>query len=140
MAETTIADTWVYATLKADATLTALIGGSNARIYRGMAPQNATYPCVVFFYQPGGRDVRGVGTFNIMVTGSWVIKAIDRVTGASSAATIAARMYTLLHGQKGSVTGGAVLACTREEPINYVELLDGAQYQHVGGVYQIILQ
>lgn len=141
MAEVTIADTWVHATLKADATLTALIGGSHApRIYRGMAPKDAVFPCVVFFYQPGGRDVRGVGTVNIMINGSWVIKAIDRATSASSAATIAARMYTLLHGQKGTVTGGAVLACTREEPIAYVELLDGAQYQHVGGVYQIYLQ
>jgi hypothetical protein len=136
MAEMTVADGWIYTTLKADSTLTALIGGSSApRIYRGMAPLNATFPCVVFFYQPGGQDVRGVGTINIMANGWWVIKAIDRDSSASDAATIAARIYTVLHGKSGT----NVLACTREEPINYVELLDGAQYQHVGGVYKLIV-
>lgn len=140
MTEVTIADTWIYATLAADNTLTALIGGATPRIYRGMAPLDSAFPCVVFFYQPGGRDVRGVGTINIMVDGTWVIKAIDRKASAAVAATIAARLYYLLHGKNGSVSGGAVLACTREEPIGYVELLDGAQYQHVGGVYKIISQ
>ena len=141
MAEMTVGDAWIYATLKADATLTALIGGSSApRIYRAMAPLNATFPCVVFFYQPGGQDVRGTGTYNIMVNSNWVIKALDRDGSASDAATVAARVYTLLHGKSGSATGGAVLACTREEPISYVELLDGALYQHVGGVYKIVVQ
>lgn len=141
MAEVYLADAWIYATLKADATLTALIGGASApRIYRGMAPLSATFPCVVFFYQPGGRDVRGVGTVNIMIDGNWVIKALDRDNSAADAATIAARIYTVLHGKSGSVTGGKVLACVRDEPIGYVELLDDVLYQHVGGVYQIIVQ
>lgn len=137
MAETTIADTWLYGVLSADATLTSLVG---SRIYRGMAPLEATYPCLVFFYQPGGRDVRGYGKVNIMVDGTWVVKAIDRDNSAASAATIADAIYTAIHGQSGTVTGGAVLACVRNEPIGYVELLDGALYQHVGGVYQIIIQ
>lgn len=135
--EITAADTWIYATLKADATLTALIGGSSApRIYRGMAPLKAVFPCVVFFYQTGGQDVRGVGTINIMVNATWVIKAIDRDNSAVSAAAIADRIDILLHGASGT----GVLACVRDEPIAYVELLDAALYQHVGGVYKLIVQ
>lgn len=138
--EITVADTWIYGKLAADATLTALIGGATPRIYRAMKPEAAAFPCVVFSYMPGGQDVRGVGTFNIMVNGYWLIKAIDRNNSAAAAATISDRVDTLLHGSSGSVTGGSVLSCVRDEPVAYVEFLDGAQYQHVGGVYRVIVQ
>lgn len=134
--ETSNADAWVYATLAADATLIALIGGATPRIYRAMKPESAAFPCVVFDYMPGGRDVRGVGTTNIMVDGYWLIKALDRNQSAATAETIADRIHTLLHGQRS----GSVLACVRDEPLSYVEFVDGAHYQHVGGVYRIIVQ
>jgi hypothetical protein len=131
------ADTWIYGILSADATLAALIGGvGSARVYRGMAPEGVTFPVVVYFYMPGGQDVRGVGTVNIMVNGFWVIKAIDRHRDPANAATIADRVHALLHGQ----ASGSVLACVREEPVSYVEFLDGALYQHIGGAYRLIVQ
>lgn len=135
--QTLTADTWIYGILSADATLTALIGGAVApRIYRGMAPEGCAFPCVVLFYMPGGADVRGVGTINVMMNGSWLIKAIDRHQSAVNAGTIADRIHTLLHGKSSS----SVLACVRDEPVSYVELVDGALYQHVGGVYRLIVQ
>ena len=131
------AATWIYGLLAADATLTALIGGAVApRIYRGMAPEGCAFPCVVLFYMPGGSDLRGVGTINIMVNGNWVVKAIDRNLSAVNAGTIADRIHTLIHGK----SGGSVLMCVRDEPVSYTELVDGALYQHVGGVYRVIVQ
>lgn len=135
--KTLVTDRWIYGILSVDATLVGLVG---SRIYRGMAPLNATFPCVVFFYMPGGQDVRGTGTYNIMVSGYWVIKAIDRNNSPASAGTIADRIDTLLHGQSGAVSGGAVLACVRDEPVSFTELVDGALYQHVGGMYRIYAQ
>ncbi|MEN6584464.1 MAG: hypothetical protein ABFE02_00245 [Sulfuricella sp.] len=140
MAETTIADAWIYATLAASSELQALIG-TPQRIYRGMKPEAAKFPCVVFFYQPGGQDVRGVGTINIMVSGYWVVKAIDRNNSPVQAARIADLVYALLHGSSGVVGDeGSVLSMVRDEPIAFVEYLDNALYQHIGGVYRVYVQ
>ena len=54
MNEPVAADQWIYSTLKADSTLTALIGGSTSpRIYNEQVPQNGTpiWPCVVYQMQ-----------------------------------------------------------------------------------------
>lgn len=135
--ETGVADRWIYGLLSVDATLAGLVG---TRIYRGMAPLGATMPCVVFLFMPGGTDVRGTGTYNVMVSGRWVIKAIDRDQATTTANSIADRIDTLLHGQSGAVSGGSVLGCVRDEPVSYIEQVDGAIYQHVGGIYQIWAQ
>lgn len=140
MTETTTVDTWIYGKLAADSTLTALIGGSSKpRIYRNVAPQSATFPYVLLDFQGDGGVVRGTGTTNILMRGTWLVKAVckaETASGTSGAATISARVYTLLHG----VTSGAVLQCTHEQPVAYTEVIDGVQYQHQGGLYLIYAQ
>jgi hypothetical protein len=136
--ETSTAETWIYSKLTADAALTALVG---SRIYRGVAPEGAAFPFVVFFLMMGtGFDVMGTGTARYITSGQWVIKAVDRNPSASTASSVADRIDAALHGQSGSATGGVVHACTRDEPLAYVEVADGATYQHLGGLYKVFVK
>lgn len=137
MAEPTVVDYWIATTLRASTPLTSLVGGATEpRIYRGEAPEDAAYPHIVYYYLPGGNDVRGVGTVTIMSEGNWIIKVVHRSVSYNIPETIAGMIYSLLHGK----TGTHVLACTREEPIGYSELLDNSIYQHMGGIYHIEYQ
>lgn len=136
MIETIRIEQWLYTLLSGDATLTALVG---ARIYAYVAAQGAAMPFVVFNLQDGS-DVMGVGTARIMFDGLYQVKGINEASSFASLKPIADRIDTLLQGNSGSVLDGAILACTREQPLSYVETDEDRQYRHLGGLYRILAQ
>lgn len=134
--ETVVVERWLYGLLSGD---TALAAAVSARIYGYVAPLGTAFPLVIFQTQ-GGLDVRGVGPTRIMSDLTVVVKAIDRAEGFGTLATIAARIDALLQGASGAATGGLVISCVREQPFSLVEVIDGAQYRHLGGIYRIAAQ
>lgn len=136
MIETTLVDAWLYTKLSSDATITSLVA---ARIYGYTAPPTPTFPYIIFNHQ-GSADVSAVGGYRIFNSGVYQVKAVAQSTSAATAKTIADRIDTLLQRAYGTVTGGYVLGCVREQPLVYVEITNGIQYRNLGGLYRIYVQ
>lgn len=135
MGDLAAADKWIYATLSADATLLPLIGG---RVYDTLAAAGTALPYVVFSYQ-GGYDVRGNGPIRVLHSGLYLVKAIGQGTSFATLAPIAARIDALLHAKHGVNTDGDAWA-VREQPFKYLEIDNGVQYRHLGGLYRVWVQ
>lgn len=136
MIETLRAEQWLYTVLSGDTTLSSLVGG---RIYSYLAPQDAVLPFVVYSHQ-AGHDVRGVGPTRIMTSLVYQVKAVGQGGSFQPLKAIADRLDVLLQGASGSVVDGTVLMCVREQPVEYVEVENGVQYRHLGGLWRIIAQ
>lgn len=130
--ETTAAERWLYETLAGDAELTALVSD---RIFGYIAPIEAVFPLVVFQVQ-AGADVRGVGPTRIMSALTMVVRGVDRGQSFVGLEAIADRIDALLQGRSGV----GVLGCVRLEPLALAEVVDGIQYRHLGGIYQMYVQ
>jgi len=136
MIESVRVEQWRYTTLTGDATLAAAVG---ARCYGYIAPQPAQFPFLLFAMQ-AGTDVMGVGTARIMLNALFQVKVIGATNSFAALKPLADRIDAVLHGATGSVVDGAILACTREEPLAYVDVSGETQYRHLGGLYRIIAQ
>jgi hypothetical protein len=136
--ESLIADEWLYDTLRADGTIAAAV---STRIYADVAPQNATFPCIVFTAMPR-RDVVVVGASRIWGAFEYNIRAIGPAEGYSTLQDIADAIDSALHAKSGAADSGTgtVLACTREMEIRYPEIVDGVPYRHIGGLYRVLAQ
>ena len=134
--ETVLAETWLYATLKANTTLTALIGGSSApRIYSAVIPQGAALPAVVF-QQMSGEDLLTLNAYRVWSDLVYLVKGIAQAGGFVALDVIAAQIDTALHRTSGT----GVASCYRERPFSYVETDEagsGQQFRHLGGIYRI---
>lgn len=126
-------DEWLYSILHGDPAL------ANLPVASYVAKAGMTLPRIQFNFQ-GGSDVGAVGAIRIMLTGLWQIKAIVQADSFAPAKPIADRIDTLLHGAAGAVADGVILGCVREQPIAYVEVDNGLQYRHLGGLYRVYVQ
>lgn len=130
-----VAERWLYQTLSANATL-AVLG-----IYSHVIPPEATLPAVVFVPNAAGSDLRGVGRIRpILTTLDYVVKVVGAGESVAPIAAAAGLVHDLLDAQSGSATGGQVLACVREQLINYPETSQGIRYHHLGGLYRLQVQ
>lgn len=126
----------LHAKLAAHAPLTALVG---TRIYFQDAPQDATYPLVIFFKSSGSRRLKTLSgpqaRFDV-----WTVKGI--ATGSSSATaseSIDEACEDALDGQTLTVAGrDTILKPMRDGDVEFAEIKDGAIYRHCGGTYQLI--
>lgn len=137
MAEIVTAERWLYGKLKNDATLTGLASGG---VYTWPVPAGITLPYVLYQNQTG-TDIRGTGATRIGVNGLWIVRAIaETYSFGGNLQSAADRIDALLHGKASAVTGGVVWACVRTEPFQLVEMADGRQFRHLGGIYRIYVQ
>lgn len=134
-------DTWIYSTLKADSTLTALIGGSTTpRIYNPLAPQETTpvYPMVLIQMQ-SAVDMMGVGPYRIWSDMLYLVRGVHETTSyGGNLLTIAERIDTVLHAAASATNAyGIVWNCVREQPFRLPDVRDGRNFRHFGGIYRI---
>lgn len=128
---------WLYSKLAADSALTAVV---STRIYNEVAPQNATYPLVVYQMQ-SAVDLPAAGGGRILTNSQWLVRAISTApTFGGDLATAATRIDVVLQAAEGSVTDGYVVACVRSRVFQMVESDSGVQYRHLGGFYEIAVQ
>jgi hypothetical protein len=135
MSEQVTVEHWIYSILAADSTLHGYVAD---RIFSHVAPNDATMPYVVMV-KSSGNDVRAVDV-RIMTGFSYIVKAVGMGASFVALENIANRLDTLLERKSGVVAGGIVLSCIRENPFSEVEIQDGVQYRHLGGIYRINAQ
>jgi len=132
--ESSAAAQFIYTKLAADSALTAIVG---SRIYDQEAPQNATYPYVVFSFL-SGVDLPVAGGGRLWSNMLFLVEAVGHVSSfGGNLGTAAARIDAVLQASNGSVTDGTISACVREENFRMVEELAGEQYRRIGGRYRI---
>lgn len=128
-----------------DATLAAAgVGG----IHEDVIPVGVTWATgtapyrVLYGEQAPGLDAYVIGQRRLTTDPLWQVVAIGRVATSDSLAAAAARIDALLHEAAGGVTGGAVLACTRERSIRLGPLYGPAAIAtyKLGGLYRLIVQ
>lgn len=141
-AEEAMVDQWVKAQLVLQATaLDALSTGLSTRIYLDVAPKDAVLPVIVYQCQDQPRDVRGVGTFTVMVDTLYLVKVISKGVDNATNADVAKVIHTAMTSSNGSSVGdGAVLTSVRERAFKLAEFESGVQYRHLGGIYRIQAQ
>src|SRR5215207_915380 len=135
--ETYLADQWLYENLLADATLVGLIG---SRFYADEAPASAVYPYVMWNLI-SATDVRGQGTFRIMVNCLYLVKVVGKATSYGALMPASDRIHAAIDAKGGdTIAGDHVFSCVREEPYRLSVSSSGVSYRHLGGIFRIHVQ
>lgn len=108
--------------LTGDSGVAALVG---TRVYHQTAPQDATYPLIVFFKQSGTPSHQFSGAVENEI---WTVKAVD--PKSSTAEDIADAVDTAMAGLEA-------LSVLRIGDVSYGEPSEGKTYRHLGGMYRI---
>ena len=139
--ETLVAAEWIYSTLRADATLTAVLGDGANGIYQDRAPAGARFPYVIFFLMDPGDTVNTTGRSQEIIWQPtlWLVKGVHQTASyGPPLSTIEDRIYTLLHKQDGAPSIGEVFSSVRQRPFQMPETGPGGeQYRHLGGLYRL---
>ena len=140
--EQALVDTWVEERIgSVAATLDGIATGLSDRVFLDAAPRSAEFPVVIYQCQDPPRDVRGVGTFTVMVDTLYLVKAIAQVDTYAPLAPIVKALHDAMTTSVGSAVGdGAVLTSVRTEQFSMVEIEDGTKWRHLGGLYRIQAQ
>jgi hypothetical protein len=125
----------IYTTLANDATLTSLAPGG---VWRGVAPTGTDDVFVVFNLQ-GEVDQYTFGV-RAMLDGVYQIKAVQAGGSASGAWDAAERIDALITDQSLTCSNGTVLLARRQQIVSFTETDGGEMYQHVGGLFSLIVQ
>lgn len=127
--------TALYSRLQTTSAVTSLLSGTTA-IYNLQAPNNATYPFVVFSLQGGGDDNDTANrTKNLLV----FVRAYSGVS-ALQAGSIDAQIDTALHLAPLTVSGWTDFWLAREEDLETVETEPDGQHIYMrGGFYRVRL-
>ncbi len=137
MSETYQAFNWTTTTMRADSALmAAAVGG----VYQGYAPIGTTPPFAIVSQQVA-TDALTLNAVRMFVHILLQIKAIGPANNYAALVTIADRIDALFKSVRtvGLSTGG-VICCYREQSLAYEEIINGAQWSHLGGLYHIELQ
>ena len=132
---------WVDATMRADS---ALVAAATGGIWQGFADIGVTAPYAQYSEQ-AGTDTITINAKRLFSRLLLQIKAIGPTgptTSGYAALVVIANRIDALFGRVGSITlsPGVMLSCYREQPLSYEELINGAQWSHLGGLYHIDLQ
>jgi hypothetical protein len=128
---------WVFSTMSADNALAAAAVGG---IWQGFADPGLSAPYALFSEQ-ANNDALTMNAVRLMNRMLLQIKAVGPASSYSTLVTIADRIDALFKSVRSvSLSPGYVLSCYREQAIAYEEVVNGAQWSHLGGLYHIDLQ
>jgi hypothetical protein len=126
----------LYTRLAGDGALTGLLATPTS-IFHRRAPRDAPTPFIVLDKQAGTPSYAS-GAIDINDE-LWLVKAVDRSSSATAAETIAARVDTVLRDAPITVTGRNLMWLRRDSDVDYLEEDQADAYQHVGGLYRLIV-
>ena len=129
---------YCVATMQADSACAAAATGG---IWHGFAPLGTIGPYILVTHQ-GGMDTttaNGARLFSDLV---FQLKAVGPASSYAVLVAIADRIDALFKrtGPTATSSTSGVLSCIREQQITYSELVNGAQIDHLGGLYRLKFQ
>ena len=138
VAETPKAYAWVDSTMRADS---ALMAAATGGVWQGDADIGTIPPFVAYIRQTGS-DVLTLAGVRLYASILMQIRAVGPVANYAALVTIANRIDALFGSVRvvGLPGGGGVLSCYRESEFELGEVINGAQWDNLGGLYRISLQ
>ena len=127
---------FLYAKLSGDATLNGYLGAPSGCIWDEMAPPGTPTPFVIIGHQ-SDTDTLTATAIRIMARMYFQVKAVGPVTQAAAIRNAANRIDVLLARTSGTSTTGIILACWRDGALDIPELVDGALWRNLGGMYRL---
>ena len=136
--EIVMAYSFVDATMRAD---TALMAAATGGVWQGDADIGTNPPFAAYSRQ-SDIDITTVNGIRIYAYILLQIKAVGPVSGFAALVTIANRIDALFGNVRsvGLPGGGGVLSSVREGQVEQPEVVNGAQWSNLGGLYRISLQ
>lgn len=134
--EAAIALGWIFTTLANDATLTSEATGG---VHRAYAPPDTVPPYIIVGFQTG-LDVLTANAVRLMNNSLYQIKVVGPADDTPTLMSIAAEIDALFKRASGSATGGLILTCYRESPLQVDEIVSGEQWTNIGGLYRMLIQ
>ena len=123
----------IYTTLTQGTALTSLLAGT-ASVYKDKAPDDASYPYVVYNLHGGGEENQTPQRSKNVV---YFIRAYSK-TSTANAGNIDTQVDSLLHGKTLTVTGWNNWYTVREGEIENTEVLsNGDRVYSAGALYRI---
>ena len=129
--ETPRAENWLFLTLAA--AIPTVIA------YSTIAPEGVAQPFIVYSQQ-SPSDLMGVGPARIWASFLYLVKVSGQINSYLPLKATADAIDTALHGASGTVADGAILDCIRERPFSLVEVTNGVEWRHLGGLYRLKVQ
>lgn len=124
---------FLYAKLSGDATLGGFATGG---VWDEMAPPGTATPFVIIGHQ-SDTDTLSATAIRILARMIFLVKAVGPVTQAATIRNAANRIDVLLARTSGTSTTGIILACWRDGALDIPELVDGALWRNLGGMYRL---
>ena len=124
----------IYSTLHGDSTLMSLVSG----VYQGVAPDAAyTKPYIVFNLQ-SAQDTLTATAVRMLTRLIVQVQVVGMAKDSSAVRSAFARADALLQpgGQPLRLQGGT-LCLYRTGAVSYDEVVSGAQWTHLGGLYRV---
>jgi len=135
--EAAIALEWLLATLRGDNALTSIATGG---VHRAMASLGTVPPYIIVANQ-AGVDVLTANAVRLMNNSLYQVKAVGPAAMTDTLMSAAAEIDALFKRADGTATGGLILSCYRESPLQLDELrASGEQWSNVGGLYRLLIQ
>ena len=130
-------DSWMKATLLADANVTAEVVD---RVFLDRAPSSiTTYPYIIIQNQTA-ETVRGVGTASVMDDTIYIVKAVTQGEFSVLNTLVSAIDNSLISPVGGTTIYGDVFACVKESPFRLESVEDGKQYRYLGTEFRVHAQ
>lgn len=131
---------FLFTRLSGSTVLTELVKG---RVYNRQAPERAAFPLVIFAFMSGLDTEQAGSGGRVLYRPLYQVKGVTEGGSFQTAARIANAIEAALVGAKGTAQfdghGFHFRGCYREQPLEYDEISEGVRYQHVGGLYRLIL-
>lgn len=129
---------WLMTTLRASTALTAAAPGG---VYDSYAPAGTATPFVIVQRQSTGQDITGAGHQRFMNRALFTVKVVGEAAKDAAMVTAADAIDAALDRQSGATADGHILACVRENDLEYPELVNGSVlWKHLGGEFTVWTQ
>lgn len=130
-----LVEPWLFGVLNGDMTLNTLVGG---RIENTIGPLSTDLVLPkVNFQCISSRDIQNAQGLTIDTSSLYDITAVGLGDSWTSLTPIAVRIHMLIQGAVYTFPGGGSLTCVRDMVIQRPEIVEGATYRHLGGMYRI---
>lgn len=131
------AQEWLYTTLSGDATLAGYAPGG---VYPDLAPDGTATPYVVFSLQSPGVDSLTMAAVRVLANPLYQVVCVAEASKFVAVANAASEIDDLLKRTSGTVTGGYIGSCYREQPVEKAELINTVVWKSLGGLYRLAVE
>lgn len=118
-----------------------LAGAAPGGVWEGAAPLSATQTPYIVYQWQGGQDVSVIGAIRVWNESSWQVKAVGPVTDYATLQSVADTIDARLQRASGvGGTDGRILLCVRQRAMSLPEMVNGALWLNLIGLYDILAQ